>query len=125
MRKFRCDYHYVDDLIRRYEEAGGQVICLNDGCLASGEWLLVDDMNKMKCFYTYELALTEWSSCQVVHVYSCWDKLPKKVQENGRELRRLRLTREIRQRSLNFSMSERQSLVTRFIERRAVRRYSW
>lgn len=48
MRKFKCDYHYVDDLIRRYEEEGGQVICLNDGCLASGEWLLFDDTNKKK-----------------------------------------------------------------------------
>lgn len=37
MRKFRCDYHYVDELIRRYEEAGGQVICLNDGCIARGK----------------------------------------------------------------------------------------
>lgn len=81
MRKFKCDYHYVDDLIRRYEEEGGQVICLNDGCLASGEWLLVDEMNKMKCFYTYELALNGWSCCQVVHVYSCWDKLPKKYKK--------------------------------------------
>lgn len=54
---------------------------LNDGCLASGEWLLFDDTNKKKCFYTYELALNGWSSCQVVHVYSCWDKLPKKYKK--------------------------------------------
>lgn len=33
MRKFRCDYHYVDDLVFRYEEAGGYAINLSEGHL--------------------------------------------------------------------------------------------
>lgn len=28
MRKFRCDYHYVDDLVFRYEDADGYAIHL-------------------------------------------------------------------------------------------------
>lgn len=31
MRKFRCDYHYVDDLVFRYEDAGGYAIHLKRG----------------------------------------------------------------------------------------------
>lgn len=48
MRKFRCDYHYVDNLVFRYEEAGGYAIQINEGTLSSGEWVLYDDTGKLK-----------------------------------------------------------------------------
>ena len=33
MRKIYCDYHYVDDLVRRYSESGGHAIHLREGVL--------------------------------------------------------------------------------------------
>lgn len=81
MRKFRCDYHYVDNLVFRYEEAGGYAIQINEGTLSSGEWVLYDDTGKLKCFYVYEEFLNSWSSCQVVQEYKCWDKFPKKYKK--------------------------------------------
>ena len=41
MRKIKCDYHYVDNLVARYEEEGGYAIQLNEGSLASGDWCIV------------------------------------------------------------------------------------
>ena len=35
MIKYKCDYHYVDSLVNRYTEAGGNAIQLNEGTLAS------------------------------------------------------------------------------------------
>lgn len=46
MRKFRCDYHYVDDLVFRYEDAGGYAIHLSEGSLASGDWILMTTRDK-------------------------------------------------------------------------------
>lgn len=80
MRKFRCDYHYVDDLVYRYEDAGGYAIHLSEGSLGSGDWILYDDTGQKKCYYIYEYALNSWSSCQIVQVYNGWDKFPKKFK---------------------------------------------
>ena len=71
MRKIKCDYHYVDNLVARYEEEGGYAIQLNEGSLASGDWILYDDTGKLKCFYIYEEALSSWASCQIVQVDRC------------------------------------------------------
>lgn len=76
MRKIKCDYHYVDNLVARYEEEGGYAIQLNEGSLASGDWILYDDTGKLKCFYIYEEALNSWSSCQIVQVYMDWNGFP-------------------------------------------------
>lgn len=36
MRKFSCSFRVVDDLIARYENAGGYAVCLDEGVLCSG-----------------------------------------------------------------------------------------
>ena len=80
MRKIYCDYHYVDDLVRRYSESGGHAIQLREGVLASGEWVLYDDTDKLKCFHIDEEAVTGWSSRQVIKAYNGWSKFPKKYK---------------------------------------------
>ena len=69
MRKIKCDYHYVDNLVAWYEEEGGYAIQLNEGSLASGDWILYDDTGKLKCFYIYE------------EVYRDWNGFPKKYKK--------------------------------------------
>lgn len=81
MKKFQSDYHGVEDLIRRYEEAGGEVLQLDEGCLQIGDWVLYDPDNKLYCFYIYERYLNEWSSDQIICKYSAWDKFPKKYKK--------------------------------------------
>lgn len=84
MRKFRCDYHYVDDLVFRYEEAGGYAIHLSEGSLASGDWILYDDTGQKKCYYIYEYALNSWSSCQIVQVYYGGTSSPRSTSASSR-----------------------------------------
>ena len=81
MRKIRGDDHYVANLVARYEEEGGYAIPLNEGSLASGDWILYDDTGKLKCFYIYEEALSSWASCQIVQVYRDWNGFPKKYKK--------------------------------------------
>ena len=91
MRKIKCDYHYVDNLVARYEEEGGYAIQLNEGSLASGDWILYDDTGKLKCFYIYEEALSSWASCQEVSDAPENPAVPEEIQEDGGILLCLRL----------------------------------
>lgn len=61
MRKIKCDYHYVDNLVARYEEEGGYAIQLNEGSLASGDWILYDDTGKQRetALFTRRFSRTE------------------------------------------------------------------
>ena len=81
MRKFSCSFRVVDDLIARYENAGGYAVCLDEGVLCSGTWILYSDSYKLRCFYIYEYALNEWSSTQIVQQYKNWNEFPKKYKK--------------------------------------------
>lgn len=81
MIKYKCDYHYVDSLVNRYTEAGGNAIQLNEGTLASGGWVLYESSGKLKCYYIYEMPLNVCSSYQVVQAYKDWEKFPKKFKK--------------------------------------------
>ena len=81
MRKYSTDYHQVDSLISRYIDAGGEAIQLDEGVLQSGDWILYDEFNTLKCFVITEEYLNEWSSTQLVKVYPCYEKLPKKYKK--------------------------------------------
>lgn len=81
MKKYRSDYHGVEDLIHRYEEAGGEVLQLDEGCLQIGNWVLYDPDGKLYCFYIYERYLNEWSSDQIICKYPTWDKFPQKYKK--------------------------------------------
>ena len=87
MKNIVCNYRTVDNLLRRYIDAGGVAVKLNDGVLQSGDWLLFDPTGGLRCFYIFERYLNEWSSDQVIRQYSYWDKFPKKykkmIEEHG------------------------------------------
>ena len=65
----------VDNLISRYIDAGGDAIQTNEGVLGSGDWILFDFPNKLKCFVITEIYLNEWSSTHKIRSYN---KIPKK-----------------------------------------------
>ena len=81
MKKYKCDYHYVDSLVNRYTEAGGYAIQISEGSLASGERILYDSSGELKCYYIYEIPLNAWSSYQAVQAYKDWEKFPKKFKK--------------------------------------------
>jgi hypothetical protein len=81
MKSFSANYKLVDKLIFDYLERGGEAIQLDEGCLQSGDWILYDESEKLKCFYIFERYLNEWSADQVIRSYNGWNKFPKKYKK--------------------------------------------
>ena len=81
MKSFSANYELVDKLISDYLERGGEAIQLDEGRLQSGDWILYDECEKLKCFYIFERYLNEWSADQVIRSYNGWSKFPKKYKK--------------------------------------------
>lgn len=70
------NHKQIYDLIENYQNAGGDVITLDEGCLGFGIVAFVNNGLKLKEFILEEYYLTAWSSGHRLKVYP--RGLPKK-----------------------------------------------
>lgn len=73
--KYSISEKQLDKMIAEYQEKGGEVIVLDDGCLRTGTVLFLKKGQKLWEFVAYEYALNEWSSDEIIIKYH---NLPKK-----------------------------------------------
>lgn len=71
-------YTYVDALIERYANKGGETLQTDEGCLGSGNWLLFDRSGRLKFIVIKEVYLNAWSSAHTIRKYN---KIPKKYEK--------------------------------------------
>lgn len=68
-------YTSIDEFIIRYIKKGGQAYCIDEGVLASGDWILFDKRGKLKSCIIKEVYISDYSSGQSLRRYR---KLPEK-----------------------------------------------
>lgn len=68
----------IDNFINSYEADGGIAVCVNEGCLTSGDWVLTPGEGGQGSFVIKEVVLNEWSSAQTIRRYR---KLPEKYKK--------------------------------------------
>lgn len=68
-------YTSIDEFIIRYIKKGGQAYCIDEGVLASGDWILFDARGKLKSCIIKEVYISDYSSGQSLRRYR---KLPEK-----------------------------------------------
>lgn len=73
--KYSFSERQLHNLIQRYQDAGGEVVALDDGCLRTGTVLFMNNGLKLWQFVAYEYALNDWSSDEIVIKYR---DIPKK-----------------------------------------------
>lgn len=72
----------IDEFIIRYIKKGGQAYCIDEGVLASGDWILFDKRGKLKSCIIKEVYINPWSSGQSLRKYR---KLPEKYAKMIRD----------------------------------------
>lgn len=68
-------YTSIDEFIIRYIKKGGQAYCIDEGVLASGDWILFDKRGKLKSCIIKEVYISDYSSGQSLRKYR---RLPEK-----------------------------------------------
>lgn len=68
-------YTSIDEFIIRYIKKGGQAYCIDEGVLASGDWILFDAKGKLISCIIKEVYISDYSSGQSLRKYR---KLPEK-----------------------------------------------
>lgn len=70
----------ADELIQKYIDAGGNVVQIQEGSLAIGDWVLYSDDNpRLYAFAIREVYLNEWSSDVLITRYKTTAKLPRRL----------------------------------------------
>lgn len=69
-------YKAVEELMNKYNDLGGEVYIIDEGCLAYGLVIMVCD--GYKCAIAKEVYINAWSSGQSIRFYN---KLPKKYAD--------------------------------------------
>lgn len=75
-------YTSIDDFIIWYIKKGGQAYCIDEGVLASGDWILFDKRGKLKSCIIKEVYISDYSSGQSLRRYR---KLPEKYAKMIRD----------------------------------------
>ncbi|MGZ2609441.1 hypothetical protein [uncultured Bacteroides sp.] len=75
-------YTSIDEFIIRYIKKGGQAYCIDEGVLASGDWILFDAKGKLKSYIIKEVYISDYSSGQSLRRYR---KLPEKYAKMIRD----------------------------------------
>lgn len=75
-------YTSIDDFIIWYMKKGGQAYCIDEGVLASGDWILFDKRGKLKSCIIKEVYISDYSSGQSLRRYR---KLPEKYAKMIRD----------------------------------------
>ena len=68
----------IDNLIRRYCDAGGEIYEMQEGVLGHGDLLLYHPTEKLKTVIVREKYINEWSSGHTVRAYN---KMPTKYHK--------------------------------------------
>ena len=75
MTYYGCEY--VDNIISKYIQKGGMAKQLSEGVLGCGDWLLYDNIGKLKFIVIKEIAINEWSSAHTIRKFC---KVPNKYK---------------------------------------------